>query len=97
MAGSNYVVQAVEAASNDMSSVQQAADAIASAIRNCTPWLNGQTWTGPAATQWQGDWLSFYSGVQSCLGDLPSAEASVISETRTQAEQFAAKHPHVGF
>jgi uncharacterized protein YukE len=85
------VQQAVEAASNDMGNVQAAADAISDAIAKVTPWLSGQTWTGSAATSWEGDWNSFYATVKSCLNDLPAAESSVISSTRTQMEQLAAK------
>jgi hypothetical protein len=85
------VQQAVEAAVDDMGNVQAAADAISAAISAVTPWLNGDTWTGSAATSWEGDWNSFYATVKSCLNDLPAAEASVISATRTQTEQLAAK------
>src|ERR1700728_3030103 len=70
------VQQAVEAASDEMGNVQAAADAISAAIAKVTPWLNGQTWTGSAATSWEGDWNSFYASVKSCLNDLPAAEAS---------------------
>lgn len=85
------VQQAVEAAADDMGNVQAAADAISAAISKVTPWLNGQTWTGSAATSWEGDWNSFYATVKSCLNDLPAAESSVISATQTQMEQLAAK------
>lgn len=82
----NIVADAVSSAENDMSSVQTAADAISTAIGKVTPWLNGDTWTGPAATSWEGDWNSLYASVTGILNDLPSAEASVISDVRTQAE-----------
>jgi uncharacterized protein YukE len=85
------VQQAVEAACDDMDKVQAAADAISAAIAKVTPWLNGQTWTGSAATSWEGDWNSFYATVKSCLNDLPAAESSIISSTRTQMEALAAK------
>ena len=85
------VQQAVEAASDEMGNVQAAADAISAAIAKVTPWLNGQTWTGSAATSWEGDWNSFYASVKSCLNDLPAAEASIVSSTRTQMEALAAK------
>jgi hypothetical protein len=85
------VQQAVEAACDDMGNVQAAADAISAAIAKVTPWLNGQTWTGSAATSWEGDWNSFYATVKSCLNDLPAAESSIISSTRTQMEALAAK------
>ena len=85
------VQQAVEAASDEMGNVQAAADAISAAIAKVTPWLNGQTWTGSAATSWEGDWNSFYATVKSCLNDLPAAESSIISSTRTQMEALAAK------
>jgi uncharacterized protein YukE len=89
--GNDMVQQAVEDAANDMGNVQAAADAISAAIAKVTPWLNGQTWTGSAATSWEGDWNSFYATVKSCLGDLPAAESSVISSTQTQMEALAAK------
>jgi hypothetical protein len=85
------VQQAVEAACDDMGNVQAAADAISAAIAKVTPWLNGQTWTGGAATSWEGDWNSFYASVKSCLNDLPAAESSIISSTRTQMEALVAK------
>ena len=89
--GNDMVQQAVEAASDEMGNVQAAADAISAAIAKVTPWLNGQTWTGSAATSWEGDWNSFYASVKSCLNDLPAAEASIVSSTRTQMEALAAK------
>jgi uncharacterized protein YukE len=85
------VQQAVEAASDEMGNVQAAADAISAAIAKVTPWLNGQTWTGSAATSWEGDWNSFYASVKSCLSDLPAAESSIVSSTRTQMEALVAK------
>lgn len=84
----NLVGEAVGAAEADMGTVQAAADAISSAIGKVRPLLSGQTWTGPAATAWEGDWNSFYAGVMSCLNSLPSAEASVIAAVRQQAEQI---------
>ncbi|HEY1667601.1 MAG TPA: hypothetical protein VGG54_18105 [Trebonia sp.] len=89
--GNDMVQQAVEAASDEMGNVQAAADAISAAIAKVTPWLNGQTWTGSAATSWEGDWNSFYASVKSCLNDLPAAEASIVSSTRTQMEALVAK------
>jgi uncharacterized protein YukE len=89
--GNDMVQQAVEAAAGDMGNVQAAADAISAAISKVTPWLSGQTWTGSAATSWEGDWNSFYATVKSCLNDLPAAESSIISSTRSQMEQLAAK------
>lgn len=89
------VQEAVEAASVDMGNVQAAADAISAAISKVTPWLNGQTWTGSAATSWEGDWNTFYATVTNCLNDLPAAEANVISSARTQMEHLAAQqHSH---
>ncbi len=85
------VQEAVEAAASDMGKVQTAADAISAAIGKVTPWLTGQTWTGAAATSWEGDWTSFYASVKSCLADLPAAEHDIISSTQTQMEQEAAK------
>jgi hypothetical protein len=89
--GNGMVEEAVADASYDMGRVQTAADAISAAISRVTPWLSGQTWTGSAATSWEGDWSTFYATVKSCLGDLPAAETSVINATRTQMEQEAAK------
>ena len=94
-----YVATAVADAQNDMSSVQQAANAITGAINAVKPWLGGQTWTGPAADAWEGQWNSLYASVQNCLNDLPAAEASVVSDVQTQAEQALKKDPalnHVG-
>ncbi len=88
----NFIVQeAVDAASDDMGNVRAAADAISAAISQVTPWLNGQTWTGSAAMSWEGDWNTFYATVKGCLNDLPAAESSIISSTRTQTEQLMAK------
>ena len=92
--GNGMVQEAVEDAASDMGNVQAAADAISAAIARVTPWLNGQTWTGSAATSWEGDWSAFYTTVRSCLGDLPAAESSVISATRTQMENLAAQQNH---
>ena len=89
--GNGMVQEAVEDAASDMGNVQAAADAISAAIAKVTPWLNGQTWTGSAATSWEGDWNSFYASVKSCLSDLPAAEASIVSSTRTQMEALVAK------
>jgi len=89
--GNGMVQEAVEDAASDMGNVQAAADAISAAIAKVTPWLNGQTWTGSAATSWEGDWNSFYASVKSCLNDLPAAEASIVSSTRTQMEALVAK------
>jgi uncharacterized protein YukE len=90
----DYVAEAVQAASGDMARVAAAADAINGAIGKVRPWLTGQTWTGPAATAWEGEWTSLYNSVQSCLNSsLPSAEASVISAVRQQAEQQLKKDP----
>jgi hypothetical protein len=89
--GNDMVQEAVEAASDAMGNVQAAADAISAAISSVTPWLNGQTWTGSAATSWEGDWNSFYTTVKNCLNELPAAESSVISSTQTQMEALAAK------
>lgn len=99
MAG-GYVQSAVSGAQTDMSSVHAAADAITAAINAVKPLLGGQTWTGPAADAWEGDWNSFYASVLSCLNDLPAAEASVISGVQAQAEQQLKEHPnlaHVSF
>lgn len=82
----NIVGDAVSSAEADMSKVQAAADAISTAIGKVQPWLGGDTWTGPAATAWEGDWNSFYGTVLGVLNSLPSAEASVISGVQKQAE-----------
>lgn len=83
--------QAVEDAANDMATVQAAAEAISAAISKVKPWLNGDTWTGSAATAWEGEWNSFYATVTRCLNELPNAEASVISSTQTQMKNLEAK------
>jgi uncharacterized protein YukE len=94
--GNGFLIQeAVDEAANDMGNVQAAADAISAAIAKVTPWLNGDTWTGDAANAWEGDWNSFYATVKNCLNDLPAAEASVISATRTQMEALMAKQHQV--
>jgi hypothetical protein len=90
----DLVQQAVDDASADMGNVQAAADAISAAISKAWQWVNPDTWQGQAAQNWQGDWQGFYTGVKNCLGELPSAESSVIDETQTQMEQFVAKHDH---
>jgi uncharacterized protein YukE len=87
----DLVQQAVDDAADDMGNVQAAADAISDAISKAWPWMNSQTWKGPAAQNWQSEWQGFYRGVQNCLGELPSAESSVINDTRTQLEQTLAK------
>jgi hypothetical protein len=87
------IQEAVEDASSDMGRVQQAADAISTAIGKVTPLLGGQTWTGHDADVWENEWQSQYRAVQSVLGDLPSAETSVVGDTRTQMEHtFAKQH-----
>ena len=84
----NIVGDAVSSAEADMSRVQTAADAITAAIGKVRPLLGGDTWTGPAATAWEGEWNSFYGTVLGVLNSLPSAEASVINGVRQQAEQL---------
>jgi hypothetical protein len=91
----DYVAECVQAATQDMAKVQAAAEAISGAIGKVRPWLTGQTWKGPAATAWEGEWESCYNSVQGCLNSLPGAEASVISAVRTQAEQQLKKHPEL--
>jgi hypothetical protein len=85
----DMIEEAVQAAAADMATVQAAADAISGAVAKVTPLLSGQTWTGPAATAWEGDWNSCYAAVLSCLNGLPAAEASVIAGVRRQMEQLA--------
>jgi uncharacterized protein YukE len=88
----NFVEEAVQAAAADMGTVQAAADAISGAIGQVKPLLSGQTWTGPAADAWEGDWNACYSAVLSCLNALPAAESSVIAGVQRQAEQFVSQH-----
>lgn len=89
--GNNMVQEAVDAAAADMGKVETAADAISKAIGKVTPLLDGQTWTGAAATSWEGDWKSFYKTVTNCLNDLPAAEKAIISDVQTKMEHEAAK------
>jgi hypothetical protein len=89
MGWGDLVQQAVTDASGDMAKVQNAADAISAAIKNVQPWLNPDTWQGSEATTWMGDWETFYASVMSCLNGLRAAEASVVSQTRTQMEKLA--------
>jgi uncharacterized protein YukE len=94
MAYGDLIAEAVKGAQDDMSQVNAAAQTILGAIRSAAPWLSGQTWTGQAATAWCGDWDSFYRQVQSLLaGQLPGAEAQVVSQVRTQMQQLARQHP----
>jgi uncharacterized protein YukE len=88
----DLVEQAVDDAADDMGNVQAAADAISDAISKAWQWVNSETWQGQAAQNWQGDWQGFYTGVKNCLSELPSAESSVINDTRTQMEQVLLKH-----
>ena len=92
MGWGDLVQQAVTDASGDMARVQNAADAISAAIKKVQPWLNPDTWQGSEATTWMGDWETFYASVQSGLNGLPAAEASVVSQTRTQMEKLARQH-----
>ena len=78
--GNGMVQEAVEDAASDMGNVQAAADAISAAIAKVTPWLSGETWTGSAATSWEGDWNTFYATVKSCLNDLPAAGFALYLE-----------------
>lgn len=87
----DLVQQAVDDAADDMGNVQAAADAISDAISNAWSWVNSQTWRGSAAANWQDDWHGFFTAVRNCLGELPSAESSVISDTQTQVAQMLAK------
>ena len=88
----NFVEEAVQEAAADMGTVQAAADAISSAVAKVQPLLSGQTWTGPAADAWEGDWNACYGAVLSCLNALPAAESSVIAGVQRQAEQFVTQH-----
>ncbi|MGD0556659.1 MAG: hypothetical protein ABSA93_16995 [Streptosporangiaceae bacterium] len=89
------IQEAVDDASDDMGTVQQAADAISAAIAKVTPLLGGQTWTGATANAWEAEWRSTYNSVQSVLADLPSAETSIVDDVRTQLEQSLEK-THAG-
>jgi uncharacterized protein YukE len=84
--GSGGGGQPVWAAQADMNTVQAAADAISTAIGDVRRWLTPETWEGQAATEWVGEWTSFYQGVQSCLDDLPYAESGIVSAVQTKAE-----------
>ncbi|HEY4463781.1 MAG TPA: hypothetical protein VGN41_14050 [Streptosporangiaceae bacterium] len=92
MGWGDLVQQAVTDASGDMAKVQNAADAISAAIKKAQPWLTPDTWQGSEATAWMGEWETFYARVMSCLNELPAAEASVVSQTRTQMEKLARQH-----
>jgi hypothetical protein len=92
MGSGDIVGQAVSAAEADMNTVQAAADAISTAIGSVRPWLTPETWKGNAAAAWAGGWESFYRVVQSCLNDLPSVEADIVSAVQTQMMQIEAQH-----
>jgi hypothetical protein len=89
MGGSFTVGQAVSMAESDMNTVQQAADAISTAIGKVKQWLTPETWRGQEATDWAGNWTTLYNSVQSCLNDLPSAESQIVSAVQTQMAELA--------
>lgn len=88
MGGSYTVAQAVQYAEADMNAVQAAADAIHTAIKKVEQWLTPETWRGQAATEWAGNWRTFYHGVQICLSDLPHAESDIKSAVQTQMTEL---------
>lgn len=84
--------EAVSDAASDMSSVNAAAEAIVAAINGARIWITDQTWSGHAAASWSGDWNGFYGQLLNLLSDqLPGAEATVVSNVRTQMDKLAQK------
>jgi uncharacterized protein YukE len=89
----NLVQEAVTDAETDMGTVNDAAQAIITAINAAKTWITDQTWTGSAATSWCGDWNGFYGQLLNLLNNqLPGAETTVVSNVRTQMEKLAASH-----
>jgi hypothetical protein len=86
------VEEAVSEAESDMARVQAAAEAINAAIAKVRPLLSGDTWQGPDAAAWIGDWNGFYKSVQSCLGVLPAAEKAVVAKVQSDMESQARQH-----
>jgi hypothetical protein len=86
------IEEAVSEAESDMGRVQAAANAINAAIGKVRPLLTGDTWQGPDATSWIGDWEGLYKTVQSCLGGLPAAEQAVVAKVRSDMESQARQH-----
>ncbi len=92
MGWGDLIAEAVSGAQGDMASVENAAQAILSAIRNVQPLLDPDTWQGPEAAGWISGWQGFYQGVLSCLAGLPAAEAQVVAQVRTSMEKMATQH-----
>ena len=92
MGWGDIIAEAVGEAQDDMARVQAAAQAIQQAIGSVQPLLTSDTWEGPAATAWIGQWQSFYKAVQSCLDSLPAAESEVVSQVRASMELMAHDH-----
>ena len=92
MGWGDLIAEAVGEAQSDMGSVDSAAQAIQKAINNVQPLLNSETWSGPDATAWIGQWRSLYSAVQSCLNSLPAAEVRVVAQVRSSMEKMAREH-----
>ena len=92
MGWGNIAADGIAAAQQDMAAVEAAADVIMQAIGSARTWLNGQTWSGQAATVWCDDWQGFYRQVEACLNGLPATEAQVVSEVRTQMEALIKAH-----
>jgi hypothetical protein len=92
MGWGDLVAEAVESASNDMSRVQGAADAIEGAVSKAQGLLDPQTWLGQPAQAWIGNWMGTYKTLLSCLNGLPNAEASVVVAVRSQMEKIAQEH-----
>lgn len=92
MGWGDLVAEAVASTQADMAKVQGAANAIQAAISSAQGLLTSDTWFGQPAQAWIGDWTGTYKSVQSCLGSLPNAEASVVSAVRTQMEHLAQQH-----
>lgn len=90
----NLIQEAVAGAQDDMATVDAAAQAIVSAINSAKTWITDQTWTGPAATSWCGDWNGFYGQLLNLLNNqLPGAETTVVNNVRTQMEKWAQSQP----
>jgi hypothetical protein len=92
MGWGDLVAEEVGDAQNAMDSVDSAAQAIQRAINKVRPLLTSQTWSGPDATAWIGQWQSLYAAVQSCLNSLPAAENTVVTQVRANAEKIAREH-----
>ncbi|HEY7145975.1 MAG TPA: hypothetical protein VH637_17185 [Streptosporangiaceae bacterium] len=92
MGWGDLIAEEVGEAQTAMDSVDAAAKAIQQAINKVRPLLTSETWSGPDATAWIGQWQSLYAAVQSCLNSLPAAEATVVRNVRQSAEKMAREH-----